>query len=123
MSTNYYQRINICEHCNRYDEIHLGKSSSGWTFGFHGERRSDPELYPMGIVLTFDDWKARLKDAKIFNENNEEVSLDKLLELIKSKKNEKLNHTIYCREHEPKYAARDCWLDKDGNSFSEGEFS
>ena len=33
MGTNYYIR-KTCEHCGRYDEIHIGKSSMGWRFLF-----------------------------------------------------------------------------------------
>lgn len=36
MGTNYYLRINNCEPCGRYDQIHVGKSSAGWSFGFRG---------------------------------------------------------------------------------------
>jgi len=36
MGTNYYHRTNICEKCGRFDETHIGKSSWGWTFSFHG---------------------------------------------------------------------------------------
>lgn len=26
MSTNYYARYNVCDCCNRYDEVHIGQS-------------------------------------------------------------------------------------------------
>jgi len=35
MGTNYYLHKNICSCCGRYDELHIGKSSSGWKFMFH----------------------------------------------------------------------------------------
>ncbi len=34
MGTNYYLQVNYCEHCKRYDEVHLGKCSKGWKFLF-----------------------------------------------------------------------------------------
>jgi hypothetical protein len=36
MGTNYYLRFQECEHCGHTpQEVHLGKSSLGWTFGLH----------------------------------------------------------------------------------------
>lgn len=123
MGTNYYHRTNICPHCDRYDEHHIGKSSGGWTFGFHGEREEDSELNPLGgVVSSFSDWKTRLREGKIFDEYEEEISFEKFLQLVEAKRNEKNNHTEYCRVNHSSHAI-DCWLDDDGNSFTEGEFS
>lgn len=123
MGTNFYHRTNICDHCNRYDEHHIGKSSGGWTFSFHGEREIDPEMNPLNEMITsFSDWKTRLKDSKIFNEYDEEISLTEFLQLVEDKRDEKNNQTTYCRIEHPDYA-KNCWLDDEGNSFSEGEFS
>jgi len=120
MGTNYYHRTNVCSCCGRYDEHHIGKSSGGWTFGFHGEREKDPDINPLGVVVSFAEWKDRLKEGKIFNEYGEEVSLEDFLQLVESKRNGNINHTEYCRINHPEER---CWLDDDGNSFSEGEFS
>lgn len=123
MGTNYYHRTNICQHCNRYDEVHIGKSSHGWTFNFHGERESDPEFNPLGgIVISFADWKERLKEGRIFDEHGKETSLEDFIQLVESKRDEKYNHATYCQTYHPDYASRS-WLDDEGNSFSEGEFS
>ncbi len=120
MGTNYYHRTNICSCCGRYDENHIGKSSGGWTFGFHGEKEWDLDLNPLGVVASLSDWKLRLEKGKIFDEYGVEISLEDFLKLVESKKDAKLNHTEYCREHHP---SEKCWLDDDGNSFAEGEFS
>lgn len=42
MSTNYYLRFNICNHCNRYDELHLGKYNQGRKFLFEVIRHKFP---------------------------------------------------------------------------------
>lgn len=34
MGTNYHWRDQPCGHCGHYEEIHVGKSSGGWSFGF-----------------------------------------------------------------------------------------
>lgn len=124
MGTNYYHRTNICDHCDRYDVHHIGKSSGGWTFGFHGEREPDPEINPLGgVVASLKDWKSRLKSGKIFDECDEEISLEELFELIESKRDAKLNHTTYCQKKHPSHAELSCWLDDEGNSFTDSEFS
>lgn len=123
MGTNYYHRTNICSHCDRYDEYHIGKSSMGWTFSFHGEKETIVEFNPLGkVVASFSDWKERLKKGKIFNEYGEEILLEEFLKLVESKRDSEHNHTEYCRIHHPDHA-KQCWLDDEGNSFSEGEFS
>ena len=121
MGTNYYHRSNTCLCCDRYDEHHIGKSSAGWTFNFHGERDKNPEFNPLGeTIVSFADWKKRLKIGRIFDEYDEEISFEDFVKLIESKRNEKNNHTLYCRENHPE---QKCWIDENGHSFSEGEFS
>ena len=34
MGTNFYVRLNYCEHCGRYETLHIGKRSCGWKFDF-----------------------------------------------------------------------------------------
>lgn len=47
MSTNFYWRDKPCGHCGRYEEIHVGKSSGGWSFGFRAwPHRLMNEEYP-----------------------------------------------------------------------------
>lgn len=122
MGTNYYHRTNICPHCDRYDENHIGKSSGGWTFGFHGEREKEPEFNSLGgVVVSFEDWKTRFKDGKIFDEYGDEISVEKFINLVETKRDAKLNHTEYCVEQHSRTSEN--WLDDEENSFTEGEFS
>ncbi len=110
MGTNYYTRYNICESCGRYDEFHIGKSSAGWTFIFQAQ---EDEIN----IKSYKEWVKFLsnKGIKIFNEYNRKISLKKFKELIEAKKLEKHNHAKeYPEGH---------FLDEEGNSFSEGEFS
>lgn len=47
MGTNFYWHDRPCEHCNRYEEIHVGKNSGGWSFGFRAwPHRLQNENYP-----------------------------------------------------------------------------
>ena len=55
MGTNYYARYNICKHCNRFDEIHIGKSSAGWQFSFHATHE----------IRSYKDWLNFFKKHKV----------------------------------------------------------
>jgi len=109
MGTNYYARVNICECCGRYEEVHLGKSSAGWTFGFHAT----------GDLRSFKDWKEFLvkEECMIFDEYGEMVGLGDFLEMVEKKRGEKNNHAL-------RYWHKDgSFLDTEGNSMTPGEFS
>jgi hypothetical protein len=125
MGTNYYLRTNICKCCGRYDEVHIGKSSAGWTFSFQGFRDEYNTL--KRAVKSYKEWLEILPGGEIFDECGEKLSLDEFKKLVEGKRPkewlpENLNHTTYCRINHPEYA-RECWLDEEGNSFSSGEFS
>lgn len=68
MGTNYTWTFGACGHCGRSDEMHVGKSSAGWSFSFrawphrlwsedHPEDGYDPAS-PVGFpVLSRADWR------------------------------------------------------------------
>jgi hypothetical protein len=121
MSTNYYLE-DKCTHCGRSDQIHLGKSSAGWTFTFRGDKEN-------GIV-DFASWLKRIDDCLenqshiIVNEYGDPVIRYELLELIDSKKNEKNNHALYVeKEYSESFSPFKDWTDSGGNSFTDCEFS
>lgn len=109
MGTNYYLHVKPCNHCGHAKRtIHIGKSSIGWTFSFHGYPNSwdDPK------ILCYQDWVDYLQtmtktDGVIKDEYDKAVPLENLLKLIESKKYERLNHTTYCRIHHPESATWD----------------
>ena len=109
MGTNYYHHINICEHCNRSDIIHIGKSSFGWTFSFHATDN----------IRSWQDWQEALQDGKIFDEYDREVSLEDFIKLVEEKQKipGALNHALQKYDYD-----RD-FVDNEGYSFSEGDFS
>lgn len=107
MGTNYYARENECKHCNRYDDIHLGKSSGGWHFTFqynHGKYYKD-----------VNEMKKWLKGKKIYNEYDEKISNKDFWEMVKAKqKNVFISHAV-------EYPNNSLLID--GYSFSDCEFS
>lgn len=110
MGTNYYARYDICECCGRYDELHIGKSSFGWTFTFQAH---EDEV----TIKSYKEWLEFLsnKEIKIFDEYGKEISLKEFKEMIENKTKEKHNHA--------KEYPEGSFLDEDGNSFSWGDFS
>ena len=74
MGTNYYAKLNYCEHCQRYEEFHLGSSSSRWCFSLH--------VYPDDGINTLNDLMNHIGDNQIYNEYDEEISKAEFLNSV-----------------------------------------
>lgn len=82
MGTNYFLNTGkkekvVCEYgCeHEIDEVlHIGKYSSGWKFCLH--------IIPEKNINNLEDWKNILKEGKIYDEYNVEISYDKMLKTI-----------------------------------------
>ena len=102
MGTNYYIHTPpcaaACEHCAASEELHLGKSSAGWRFGF----QADPE-WPREQAYSL--WLERAKAGAIKDEYGGSVTLDDLLALIEAKQSGR-SHTAY----DPEEARIHGWL-------------
>ncbi len=143
MGTNYYLRYNICDCCDRYDEIHVGKSSFGWSFSFHAiddyidMKLMDPKHLLADspeqkiIIDSYKKWQqfintyvVHLQTAKIYDEYGTEESPQSFYKLVEDKLGGK-NHA-YEMKNDPQYSHvysnRD-FIDEDGHSFSKHEFS
>lgn len=107
MGTNYYIRKKECKHCDRYEEIHLGKSSFGWQFTF---QYNEGEYY-----RTVEGMKKWLKGKQIWNEYDEKISKKKFWDMIESKK-DGFNHADKCPDDHKSFKV-------DGYSFTDCEFS
>ncbi len=106
MGTNYYTIKNYCEHCKRFDQEHIGKSSIGWTFAFQATE----------TVENYDEWLENVKSSqKIIDEYGREITVEELVKMIEDKRNNPNNQAI----RNPGFA----YLDKYGNSFTFAEFS
>lgn len=118
MGTNYYTRINCCDKCGRYDEIHIGKKSFGWKFLFAPNYEHN--------ISTFQEWKTFLADKKIWDEYRRNVPMDEFLEMIMSSYTAKKNYDLqtYYVDFPCKYGTR--WadherIDPEGYRFSTTE--
>jgi len=108
MGTNYYTKINECEHCNRYNEIHLGKSSAGWQFSF---QYNGGRFYKN--VKEMKEW---LKDKKIEDEYGSTITHKDFWEMVKDKQ----IHSN--RNHADTFSVNNHEMLIDGYSFTDCEF-
>jgi hypothetical protein len=78
MGTNYYVTTQACPTCgvSKYDNLHLGKSSMGWTFALH--------VYPEMHLATIKEWMALLAQpgTKIIDEYDKCISFEHMVEII-----------------------------------------
>jgi hypothetical protein len=106
MSTNYYAKTNACNHCNRVDYVHLGKTSWGWAFSFQG---SD-------TVRNFDDWCNLVRSADLIeDEYQSPLIADEMIQLARDWQKGKQHATFYPNPEN--------WLDENGYSFTDNDFS
>lgn len=125
MGTNYYLYTEICKHCGRSDDpIHIGKSSVGWHFSFRGYL---DDWYDFQIT-TFEEWKKFLvekisRGAIIKDEYGREIQLMDFLTLIANKQNSKYKSPALASMASRYSTYRQDWVDDDGYSFSNYEFS
>jgi hypothetical protein len=124
MGTNYYHEVELCDKCHNADRIHIGKSSAGWTFSFH----------VLDGVRSWKDWQEVLSSGgRIVDEYGSEYTLDDLRKLVEAKRlpledgpprnhAEEFSMSRLYRTYGG-YPEGRHFLDPEGHSFSEGEFS
>ena len=109
IGTNYFVASPACKTCGHSEkDLHIGKSSGGWTFSFHATDE----------IRSWTDWKEHLIGKTIINEYGDETTLPELIELVNRKVDSKYNHSVEAEE----YGWDDCFLDPEGHSFSTAEF-
>ncbi len=138
MGTNYYlQKVN--PETGRTRDVHICKTSGGWTPSMRGYRGTENDWYDNNIQ-SWTEWKwYLLKETKrggiIFDEYDDPISIKKFFKKIKEWQfgewragSPKKNHAEEARkgafsEGEMDSHARSCWVDPEGYSFHDGEFS
>jgi len=85
MGTNYYWIKDQCPTCGHRERLHIGKSSCGWKFAFHGT----PE------TRMYQDWVEKLNSGgTIKNEYGKKVSVGDFLEMVELKQREPNSNNI-----------------------------
>lgn len=82
----------------------------GWTFSFQAT----------DSIRSWSDWKEFLKDKEIVDEYERDITLLELKNIVAVERMQERNHTLYCRQNHPE---ANCFLDPEGHSFNENEFS
>lgn len=100
-----------CPACGADQKTHIGKSSAGWSFSFHGT----------ATIRSWVDWQKRLQAGEIWDQYGGVWTLEALKDLVEGK-TEGRRHFDYMRDHYIEQASGH-WLDDEGHSFSEGDFS
>ncbi len=144
MGTNYYlQKLN--PETKRARDIHICKTSGGWTPSMRGYRDADygwnNSKDPNYIdIRTWQDWKwYLLKETKrggiIFDEYDDPITLKNFFKKIREWQagechdgTPKSNHAKSAlggafSDGELDSHAKSCWVDPEGYSFHDGEFS
>jgi hypothetical protein len=117
VGTNYYVRLPPCEspcaHCRGPEEVHLGKSSMGWSFTFRAwPAREESEHSEIGpVVGDFAAWRRLLDLGEIRDEYGAVHSREELLDRVEAKRGglSELHGSDF--------------LDGDGNRFVQVDFS
>lgn len=117
MGTNYYAVFNACPHCKAGEREHIGKSSLGWEFSFHGTES----------IRMWSTWKERLSepDTLIEDEYGSEISYQDFVTKVEASKG-KTNTVDYLHQEgrtELFSGYNRYWKDPEGWSFFNGEFT
>ena len=111
MGTNYYhieppEVCHTCKHDHGSETTHIGKSSAGWQFHFHGT----------GEIRSYSAWLAKIRSVgRIVDEYGRVTALDDFEALVEGKRG---GWTSPILEYEPSV-----WRDPQGYWFSSSEFS
>jgi hypothetical protein len=113
MGTNFYwyppghHKCPTCgQDCESVPPQHIGKSSVGWTFLFQATKE----------IRSAKQWAEKLKTGKILDEYGSRWFPVEFWEMVSKKKDAP-------NKHSEMYPELGNFLDSDGNSFSEREFS
>lgn len=82
MGTNYDIKFHICSKCDRYDEVHLGKSSAGWVFSLNlNSKKYYSNWKEMQQFLK----KEAMNGGQIYDEYGAKISVDDFIKLVELK--------------------------------------
>ena len=127
MGTNYYTPGDpTCDNPDHTSRLHIGKSSAGWKFGFHG-------IPDLGLT-SWQAWREFLADRPVIDEYGQMVSLEDFTRIAERRRVGETERHLICRvEPTPediaigfggrRPPAGSDYHDSDGHDFNDGEFS
>jgi hypothetical protein len=129
MSTNYYAEDEAtCNNPAHTETLHIGKSSGGWKFGFHGIPDHEPPL------TSWRAWREFLADRIITDEYGRTLTLDEFRDVVEKRYTPTGAAGPHCRVRPTALTIRNGYggrwsedhgdyHDADGFDFYDGEFS
>ena len=122
MGTNYYwtPEHDICPACHRTDptppKLHIGKSSAGWTFNF-ATPRTEPHL------TSWKTWRLHIatRSGTITDEYGCTITLADMITIVDAR-TPNLKRIYDVATHRERQEGI-YWLDNEGQSFTNREFS
>jgi hypothetical protein len=123
MGTNYYHRFNRCDCCGRYDERHICKSMTS----FQGYR-PDP-LWPdedAPTIVSWADWKAALQTGEVWDEYGRQLNVAQFIDDVEATGPARRRRQYdWMQENGARYRLKldHDWLDSEGFSFTDREFT
>lgn len=125
MGTNFHHRYNLCECCGRYDERHICKSMRS----FQGYRPDPqwPDDFTGPVIVTWEDWKAHLRaGGEVWDEYGKQWDVETFIADVETTPpNMRRMQYDWMVRHEGRFGVTldDDWLDPDGFSFTDREFT
>ena len=118
MGTNYYADDDAtCNNPAHVERLHVGKSSGGWKFGFHGIPTHEPAL------TSWAAWREFLTGRTIWDEYGRALTLDEFADVVEKRYTPTGRKAPLCRAREN---AQNEWHrdyhDDEGFDFYDGEF-
>lgn len=135
MSTNFFFRTLECGSCQRFDQYHVGKRSSGWSFGFRGYQhsllneshpgRGSASESPLGRpIRSRSDWRElfTVVPGTLWDQygGHQPDPLTWLADLPAPNIQQQHDEDARCRS--PWGSQRNSWRDPEGFRFYHGEF-
>ena len=138
MGTNYYLQGKNQE-TGRCRDLHICKTSGGWTPSMRGYSYQN-DFFNVGPITSWFDWKLFLRNQTnnggiIFNEYDEPIQYKDFVKLIEDWQKaedrnggKKKNHAEHALSGEfgdlfTNNTTRQYWIDLEGYSFHDGDFS
>lgn len=120
MGTNFYHRYNHCDCCGRYDERHIGKNMTM----FQGYRQDPDWPDPTPEIVSWQQWKEILRtEGEVWDEYHRLWDLEAFISAVENTdpaRRRRQYDWVMRHRFTPKHLD---WLDADGFSFHEGDFS
>jgi len=125
MGTNYYVHYNICECCDRFDELHIGKSSSGLQAYPKDPWAPSEPVTPIGEILSWQDWRRFFAEVphETWDEYGRRISDDEVIDWFEMLSPAARRRQFDAVQPYPDGVRVAYWLDPDGFTMCSQEFS